>query len=868
MLRLRIAVFLLLSGLVWMGSVSAAMASALEGISPLESTPAVLGAIFAEQHVEDAALDIHRRALQMPPDQRFQFLSNWVLPSAGHATFRLAIDFSPTHPAPPARDLMENERVRAAARDGASRIPTGGELVSPALDLIHLAAELGRLSELRSKIQATAPQGEIQQRCQLALLGIADAALGDFDAALTSLDELFARVLKSTYPAFPDRWPETLAVHECLTHEPTRDAATEVLNRMLQSQVRNGVANGPLAWNRWVTAAAGRVRSLDFDRPQVALQNWAPVSRTNQWSRGVGMPNASWVLARGQVESVASHDDDFLFYRIPLMGDFEVECDVSGFGWRDTHLMVAGTYVAPIYDHVSYGVGSFRGERPPGTIDPRLTESKDWIRYRAVVRDGQCSTYFNGRLIHVEPLPFGRDPWLAIRSPSYTDGSVRNLRITGNPIIPDQLLLSGSPDLTGWHAYHGEPLDGAGAYWKYSFGLLSGGTIVGQRELWHTGLGVERLLQYQRPLLEDGTLEYEFFYRKGESEVYPSLDRQAFVIGRDGVHQHWITDGVFERTGLSPTKTTRLSSTAVTLRDNAWNRLQLTLTGDSLELVLNGQSIYRGRVDPGNQRTFGLFHWGDRTEALARNIVWRGDWPKALPPDDKQELASNDLAFLDDRLPELTAIFEHDFATDGLPEGMFAVNGRAPEESVLPGVGVRVLVRGEKGHTTGWLSPNLQLQGDFDVRARFTDLETSGPIDSSNGIFLRTITQDSQLTHSGLYRGTLRRPKTHTRQITQTQFNRNRSGDNVVSFIGETAEEATAGTLRLARRGNRIYCLLAEDDSPHFRLIHAETVAPEPTINDGIRLSNAVFSIMDGKGSTAVTWQSIEMRAESMTAIP
>lgn len=428
------------------------------------SSRQVLGTIFADQHVEEAALEIHRRALTMPPEQRFEFLMNWVLPGDDHETFRLAIDFSPTHPAPPVRGPLDERRIVAAARTGASRVQTGGELVAPALDLIHLAAQLRRLPEIRKQIQASTPRGEIQQRCRLTLLGLVDVALEDFDRAFVSLDELFDRVMASTRPDFRDRWPETLAVHECLQHDQTRDAATETLHRMLQSQVRVGVANGPTAWDRWVAASAGHVHSLNFSGSQVALQNWAPASRTDIWSRGLGMPTAAWVLSRGRVENIASHDDDYLYYRIPMMGDFEVECEVSSFNWRDTHLMVAGTYVAPIYDHLSYGTGSFRSARPSGKIEPRLTECGDWIRYRAVVRNGQCATYFNGRLIHTEPLPFGRDPWLAIRSPSYADGGVRNLRITGSPVIPEQVYLSVSPSLTGWYACHGEPLDGPDAY--------------------------------------------------------------------------------------------------------------------------------------------------------------------------------------------------------------------------------------------------------------------------------------------------------------------------------------------------------------------------------------------------------------------
>ncbi len=296
--------------------------------------------------------------------------------------------------------------------------------------------------------------------------------------------------------------------------------------------------------------------------------------------------------------------------------------------------------------------------------------------------------------------------------------------------------------------------------------------------------------------------------------------------------------------------------------------MRLTLTGDRLELVLNDQPIYRDAVDPANQRTFGLFHWGDRTEARVRNIVWRGDWPKTLPPVAEQELASGNLAFLDEKLPELTAIFEHDFARDGLPDGMFEIVGETAEETVAPDEGVWLLVQGPKGHTAGWLSPHLQLHGDFDVQVRFASFDTAGQFDSSNGIFLMAITDDAEKTHSGIFRGTLRRPNSHDRQIAQCQFNRDRSGNNVVTFIGETAEELTAGTFRLARRGDQLYCLLAEDDSTAFRLIHVEQVPIEPTIPGGLRLMNSVYSIQDGVGASTVIWQRMQIRAEGFETIP
>lgn len=858
------------------------------GVEESESFRRVLGVIFAEQQVHDSAWHVHRRAMELPVEERFQFLANWVLPGADHEAFRVAIDFSPTHPAPAMRGSGEEARAAQAAREGWSRIPTGGRLVSPALDLIESAAELERLPELRSRIERTMVRGELQERRRLAMLGLVDVALHDFDRALVSFDNLFARVKARTYDDFPGRWPETLAIERAIAHPETRNAAAELLYQMLQSQVREGVARGPDAWDRWVTATVGRLRSLTdnvavesalFPQSTVdagieqPLRNWSPVSRTTAWSRGQGLPTAVWRVAPGMAENLASHDEDYLYYRIPLRGEFEVECDVNSFGWRDTHLMIAGTYVAPIYGHVTYGLGTFRDERPAGTIEPRLSECGDWIHYRAVVRDGACSTYFNGRLIHVEPLSPDHDPWIAVRSAWYADGAVRNLTIRGTPTIPVQIRLSDSDELTGWIAYHGEPVGGSGGYWRHLQDELAGGAILGQRESWLPGAAVERLLQYHRPMLEDGTIEYEFYYRDEDSHVHPALDRRAFVLAPDGVRTHWVTDGIFKRTGASPSAIDPSPENAspLPLRDDSWNQLRLSLEGDWSEIFLNDQLVHTEQIEPTNQRTFGLFHWADQTEVRVRNVVWTGAWPMALPTVREQDLAIDEFRFLDERLPDLTARFEHDFVRDGLPRdliGVSGVGGDGTEASIETGRGVRMTVATATDPAWGWLSPKLRVHGDFDVRVEFERLETTGPIDSSCGIHLISITDDPEFTHSSVYRGTMRRPDTPDRQVMQTEFNRTRAGTAVLTWHGLMSEEATSGTLRLARRGDQIYCLFAEADSPVFRLVHKEAVATEPTIVDGLRLMGVSYSVMEGRCETAVTWKHFSIQAEQLTDVP
>ena len=100
------------------------------------------------------------------------------------------------------------------------------------------------------------------------------------------------------------------------------------------------------------------------------------------------------------------------------------------------------------------------------------------------------------------------------------------------------------------------------------------------------------------------------------------------------------------------------------------------LTGDTVDLTLNGQHICSRELEPTNQRTFGLFHYADQAEARVKNIRWRGDWPKQLPDVSEQELVDDPLQPLIDQLADLPVVLDHNFE-DGLPQDPFFIsNGK------------------------------------------------------------------------------------------------------------------------------------------------------------------------------------------------
>jgi hypothetical protein len=150
----------------------------------------------------------------------------------------------------------------------------------------------------------------------------------------------------------------------------------------------------------------------------------------------------------------------------------------------------------------------------------------------------------------------------------------------------------------------------------------------------------ESAIYYQRPLLEDGAVQYEFFYDPGKAHVDPMLDRLVFQLEPDGVKLHWLTDGPHEKSGVAfdnvkDEPACRRGPARLPLKEKAWNAVRLIVSGDAVKVVLNGVEVYERPIESTNQRFFGVFHYTDRTEARVRAMIYAGDWGKSLPPADK-----------------------------------------------------------------------------------------------------------------------------------------------------------------------------------------------------------------------------------------
>lgn len=586
--------------------------------------------------------NVQREASGQPARKRYEFLKAWVLPTADHPTYRVIGGMTPTNP-PPAGAA----RPSVVQPGSGIRVASGGAITAPALDLVATAKDLDKLGELQALVEQTPGETSCDRRGQLALQTIIALARSDNATATTSLQKLRLLIDKAdAKPPDENRFPEYLTAWTTLQSPALRRSAVDLVEAIgsrdverappLQDDLLRSVLHG----HAWFLSEREHGTPVVGTNP--LLKQWAVVTHATAQSQSSGMPAPYWHIASGLATHIAGHPDDSLYFQSPLRGIFEVSCRLSPVDRRNLRISYGDTYlgVSPSQS----GMVSYRGR---GAIlhafDPPVANLGDSFDFRLKIQNDRYSAFVNDRKLHEEQLPAGFSPWLVVRAPSVSGGSVRDLRISGSPSIPEDLNLSESTDLTGWITdYFGQQIGKNGPDWITSDGEITGrknGEIV-------AGSRRQSLLRYRRPLLEDGELEYEFFYEQDEAHVHPMLDRLTFLLERNGVRLHWLTDAQYDRTELPHDNATeepanRRGPEKLNLEPQSWNRVKLALSGNDVSLALNGVEIYRRSLEATNQRTFGLFHYADQTEARVRRIHYRGKWPRALPSVAAQELSAN-----------------------------------------------------------------------------------------------------------------------------------------------------------------------------------------------------------------------------------
>lgn len=821
--------------------------------------------LLGEENVFLSTWQTWQASRSLPAAERYAYLRDWVLPDAAHGSVvRLYGAFTPTDPAPSAADSA----IAAPPVDAGARfVHRGGEFVAPAFELVAVAKELGKLDELRATVEARGMPDKYSEQGKMALLTLINVGAGN--------DELARQTLVALYPLAKNtpkteaeyrRWPALMAAWASLERPALRPIALTMLNQIADTS--QGTGGHWERISRHLRARASLAAQPDGNVPfgtPLALKQWREAVHPTVFSRGDGHPRMHWQHRPGELMHYAGHEHDYVYFGVPLRGDFELEAELTTFGWREVTTVYGSLAFGVLYDLKRYALSHFERSRLIGAIDPPLTPLGQWYRYRLSVKDGQYAAFVNGRQVFSERLPAEPDPWLAFHCWGPYLGEVRQVRITGSPSVPDKINLSAAANLDSWLAeYYGESVAGDDAAWSKRGEEIYGRKLAADAD---ADAGVrESLLQYHRPLFEDGQIDYEFYYQPGEATVAPAIDRLALLLEPSGVAIHWLSDAQHDRTGLTPDNRTieeqnRRGPASLPLKEHAWNQVRLSLSGDTLALKLNGVDIYQRKLEPTNQRVFGLYHDAAHSEARVRNVVYRGDWPKALPPLAEQELAVSpaERAALDPK--KATAQFQFDFrAGKPIPAELAPVPQNAETFITREAAGAKIVLPAgrQKPGAVGY-ETRFRLRGDFEIVATYSELKTTpAPKAWGPGIDLHLRLEGADNADLMLERRQLE----DGRHIVQPiyAFELPDKLDRPLAIQSQPTP-AAAGRLKIVRKGPMAYYLFAEHDSDDYRLISEHLVGEADAVRSQVYAR--AFSPASG---VEVVLEQLSIRAESFAA--
>ena len=860
----------------WPQSLTPEITSSLTALAK-ERTPAdrrLLRNVIEEKF---QAYDLDALLLQtrsMSPQQRYESLKKWVLPNDDHEAVRLYGDTAPADPLEGMSIVVAPVSLTGKSPPAAQvskRRRSGGDLIAPVLDLVSVARELGKLDELSSLVRDISPTSEQLRRSRQSLLVLTAIAGGDLKQAETLLKDLTPNRSPGLPDSLPvhDRWPELIVATEAARIPELRRSAVELFEVVLDSENRNGQGGW---WDVKIRSLRQHARAL-HDR-EIELQpammtsprgEWTQVTHTGARNRSLGLVPTWQFVGKAETLHLGGEGNDLMYFQSPLSGTFTVEAELSTFGWREARLMYAAQWAAAQYTHEAADIGNLYSNWTGPKFPTKLPPLGDWVRMKMEVTPEKVIYFANDRAIHEHTMNGPADPWLAIHCFGQYAGATRSVRILGKPEIPAEIALSKREDLAGWWAgTYNEPISGDAAAWKKNGDEISGPVLPG----WERR---EALLQYHRPMLEDGEMTYEFFYVPQQTVVHPALGRLAMLLTPEGIKNHWLTDAQFDRGGLLPDNVSvepesRRGPDALPLKINDWNQVSLAIKGDQLTLGLNGETVYSRPIEATNQRTFGLFRYAGDSEARVKNVIYKGNWPRTLPSLKEQEMSGNDLELATFGETELPARFAWNFQGKQPTNLMFTAEVPTNKRQPVQG-GLQVSRQSNIdpiSYGAGFQWPTVTMGGDFEVTLDFRDFQSTTKksdhqvprmeiILSLGGTFGQH-SQTVALTHRRHSDGSM----------LQSAIVGNRPNPPTEDWqSSDHSTMATSGRIRIVRRDSTAYYLAAPLGSEEWQLLDRRPASAADVKDFIVGLRSE-----DPEGTASAVLTGFSVRATRLSFIP
>ena len=732
-------------------------------------------------------------------EQRYEQFRKWVFPGYGHG---IRMDYR-TVP----KTIRTAEQLAA---DGEMQIEC------PAWDMIIAAKEAGKSDELATAIKNLPVHKNKtlgKYRDAVALKALLAIAQEDDDAARKHLAAIYSSVVTVEKKAKEKK--ESPKINRKAIEVPTwyatnRPALLDCATSM-QTKCQSGLATALLARiDRKAAAVANRNISKSLTQWNPALTGIQSVNRGGYLDR--------WRMAAdGLLERQPGAVNTPLYFQSPLAGKFEISADVSLKGGAQCWLDYGGYAIHPKEkQHRTRIAGGGASQVKAKKKVPRLHSV---VQYRIAVDGNNVETYVNDVRVSRHEFDEAPQPWFTLQTQVGNSRPIlQNVRITGQPEIPTEidLLAADRPQWSGSFTRFSEESTEEqnrrsrrrgstvpAAPWLLKKGELTAGSL--KLDLPERYIFKESWLHYQRPMLEDGEFEFEMFADDEKLKLcHVSIGRTALLLKEDGVWRHEIVG----YDGAEETEDEKIAdSSGVKLKNKDWNQILVRIEGDTATLLVNEQKVASFEVTDAPPLRFpGLFRFSDQSNAQVRSIKYRGDWPKTLPPVEQQELAQHSSDPFEGQIAGDTKVFDLSKSVEDLKTAGLEVKGEAMIEST--GSGLKVTARKNvDGENWPSVATEVNSANDFDLSVDFADLKIDKVTGWGCNLDLQIDFDDVE--KSAITVGVRRDKDNDLFLMAQREYDQP-DGERAYDFT-QLFEPFEKGTLRLVRRGSKVYALAAAD---------------------------------------------------------
>lgn len=587
----------------------------------------VINRMLPEVYFREQMANVVEACRGIEPQDAYGQLHRWVLPNEEHDDYRLGFRLASYSP--------EN--------DLAPKAPT--DLQSPALEFVRIAKQANQLDALHQDLQqrtATDPQGQRDLAALRFLVAVEQEDTATAEALLKNISDVFGKGLPKAVSS-QHRAAELLVVWKCLEVPSLLPAVADLAKRIRDAERTDERSDSEL-FSKIAHSLPGRIAILNAPTtPPPASSQWVQVPYLKPDQRFHGYRTSEWKIENATATHLPAETWSQLWFQSPLRGKFEITADRSTFGWGECVISYGMFSAEPRHD--AKAVRTIRLMHSSTEIEtaPKLPEWKNMAAFRIVVDDRRLTTFTNGVQIHDAAFNAAPSPWIVLQADQPgNECRITNLRITGTPEIPDEIDLI---DMADWNCWRADIFEESHSFSneQNSPWHKSGNEIVAKVRADGTSTR-QSLLHYQRPMLEDGVIEFETFWEPGVTEVHPCVGRSVVVVSADGAKLHQLTEAQYELRNLAVDNEAPIAgSVAPELKLKDWNRVRLSLKGDQLTVSVNEKDIATVTIsEPPSERFFGLFHYSNKTASRVRNLKYRGEWPKTLPAIAEQVLAKPD----------------------------------------------------------------------------------------------------------------------------------------------------------------------------------------------------------------------------------